>query len=95
MISILSGTESYRYAHCLGNTFKTAIFRTITGRLGLAPEWISENDRVCRLGTHKFPILLRPCGNNYRNVGQCSVLDLDMKERDGRSFGQYKQFDIV
>ena len=46
---------------------------TIGGYLGLAPEEVQENDVISIFCGCNFPVVLRPCGDNYLLIGECYV----------------------
>ena len=45
----------------------------IGGYLGLAPEEVQENDVISIFCGCNFPVVLRPCGDNYLLIGECYV----------------------
>jgi hypothetical protein len=49
------------------------LITTKNGYLGLAPEEVEVNDVVAILFGCKFPVILRPSGQNYVYIGECYV----------------------
>jgi hypothetical protein len=49
------------------------LITTKNGYLGLAPEEVEVDDVVAILFGSKFPVILRPSGQNYIYVGECYV----------------------
>lgn len=47
------------------------LFTTVSGFIGLAPETAQSGDVIAVVLGCNFPVVLRPCGDEYRIVGEC------------------------
>lgn len=83
---MMSNMASYMQAHLL--------FRTESGSLGLGPEGMAKGDVLCHLAAHPNPFLLRPAGSRYTDIGDCSVLDLDLPDVVEELVPHMKVFEI-
>jgi hypothetical protein len=66
------------------------------GFLGLALKEVLKNDVIAILYGCDFPVVLRPCGDNYYVIGECyvdGVMDGELVEAKER--GEYQEREIT
>lgn len=74
MLEMISPNEEYKkFRDHLWRTIYRRMMRTDTGYIGLAPRTTEVGDRVALLKGASVPILLRPNGDTWINVGEAYV----------------------
>ena len=53
-----------------------SVFTTTRGNIGLAPRSVLPGDKAVILLGCNTPLILRPCGPNYRVIGECYLHNL-------------------
>ena len=61
--------------YCLNSNWPSykRLITTEKGLVGMAPDWVQREDRVCILLGSSLPVLLRPAGDHYILVGPCYI----------------------